>query len=156
MASATSSRTAWRFARPDRTWCASTCCARRGGNSSGRRAALVAAAIRPRRADRISDDCAWLACTVAHYVAATGAAAAQDEPVGFLTGDPLAPDEHDRFFLPDAAPESCPLSEHCARALDHSLPVGSHPLPLMGTGHWNDGMNRIGEAGRGESVWLGF
>ena len=105
---------------------------------------------------RISDDCAWLAYTVAHYVAATGDAAALDEPVGFLTGDPLAPDEHDRFFLPASSPESAALYEHCARALDHSLPVGSHALPLMGTGDWNDGMNRIGEAGRGESVWLGW
>jgi cyclic beta-1,2-glucan synthetase len=26
----------------------------------------------------------------------------------------------------------------------------------MGTGDWNDGMNRVGEHGRGESVWLGW
>ena len=105
---------------------------------------------------RISDDCAWLAYTVAHYVAATGDADVLDEPVGFLTGDALTADEHDRFFLPGAAAETASLYEHCARALDHSLPVGSHGLPLMGTGDWNDGMNRIGEAGRGESVWLGW
>lgn len=105
---------------------------------------------------RISDDCAWLAYTVAHYVEATGDDAVLNEPVGYLTGPPLNADEHDRFFLPNAAPESGPLYEHCARALDHSLAVGSHGLPLMGTGDWNDGMNRIGEAGRGESVWLGW
>ena len=105
---------------------------------------------------RISDDCAWLAYTVAHYVEATGDDAVLNEPVGYLTGPPLNADEHDRFFLPNAAPESAPLYEHCARALDHSLAVGSHGLPLMGTGDWNDGMNRIGEAGRGESVWLGW
>ena len=105
---------------------------------------------------RISDDCAWLAYTVAHYVEATGDNAVLNEPVGYLTGPPLNADEHDRFFLPNAAPESGPLYEHCARALDHSLAVGSHGLPLMGTGDWNDGMNRIGEAGRGKSVWLGW
>ena len=48
------------------------------------------------------------------------------------------------------------LFEHCARALDRSLSVGSHGLPLMGTGDWNDGMNRVGEMGKGESVWLAW
>ena len=105
---------------------------------------------------RISDDCAWLAYTVAHYVEATDDAAVLDEQVGYLAGAPLGADEHDRFFLPDDAKATGPLYEHCARALDHSLAVGDHGLPLMGTGDWNDGMNRIGEDGRGESVWLGW
>ncbi len=105
---------------------------------------------------RISDDCAWLAYTAAHYVDATGDRAVLDERVGFLTGPVLSPGEHDRFFTPAAADEAGSLFEHCARALDHSLALGSHGLPLMGTGDWNDGMNRIGEGGRGESVWLGW
>lgn len=105
---------------------------------------------------RISDDCAWLAYAVAHYVDATNDAAVLDEQVGFLTGPTLSADEHDRFFLPGDAEGAGPLYEHCARALDHSLALGSHGLPLMGTGDWNDGMNRIGEGAQGESVWLGW
>jgi cyclic beta-1,2-glucan synthetase len=104
----------------------------------------------------ISDDCAWLAYTVAHYVKATGDTGILDEQVGFLTAPVLTHDEHDRFFPPVAAKECGALFEHCARALDHSLATGVHGLPLMGTGDWNDGMNRVGEDGRGESVWLGW
>ncbi len=62
----------------------------------------------------------------------------------------------DRFVLPEISEEDATLFEHCARALDHSLAIGRHGLPLMGTGDWNDGMSRIGEAGQGESVWLGW
>lgn len=105
---------------------------------------------------RISDDRVWLGFIVSHYLGATGDIAVLDEKVGFLEGQRLADGEHDNFFLPNLSEQSATLFEHCARALDNSLGLGQHGLPLMGTGDWNDGMNRVGELGRGESVWLGW
>ncbi len=105
---------------------------------------------------RISDDRAWLAYTVAHYVRASADAAVLDEVIPFLEGQHLQAGEHDSFFHPTVSDEVGTLFEHCARGLDASLELGRHGLPLMGTGDWNDGMNRVGELGRGESVWLGW
>jgi len=105
---------------------------------------------------RISDDRAWLAYAVAHYVGASGDAAVLDEVVPFLEGQLLQPEEHDSFFTPTVSDTVGTLFEHCARGLDASLEVGYRGLPLMGTGDWNDGMNRVGELGQGESVWLGW
>ncbi len=79
-----------------------------------------------------------------------------DESVPFIEGQALRPGEHDAYFQPSISDEVASLFEHCARALDRSLAVGEHGLPLIGTGDWNDGMNRVGELGRGESVWLGW
>jgi cyclic beta-1,2-glucan synthetase len=105
---------------------------------------------------RISDDRVWLAYTAAHYIGVTGDAGVLDEPIPFLDGQALQPDETDSFFQPTTSSEVVSLYEHCARALDASLAVGRHGVPLMGSGDWNDGMNRVGEGGAGESVWLGW
>nr|WP_148268521.1 glucoamylase family protein [Komagataeibacter medellinensis] len=104
----------------------------------------------------ISDDCTWLAHTVLHYVTTTGDMGVLEEQVPFLEGPALPLNEHDRFMIPVRSALTGTLFEHCARALDHSMAVGTHGLPLMGTGDWNDGMNRVGEKGQGESVWLGW
>jgi cyclic beta-1,2-glucan synthetase len=105
---------------------------------------------------RISDDVVWLAYCVLQYLATTGDTAVLDENVAFLEGRALLPEEHDAFFMPGISEQTATLFEHCARALDHALRVGVHGLPLFGTGDWNDGMNRVGEKGQGESVWLGW
>jgi cyclic beta-1,2-glucan synthetase len=105
---------------------------------------------------RISDDKAWLAYVAAHYIETTADMGVLDEQLPFLEGPVLKSGEHDAFFLPGTSHDTASLYEHCARALDASLAVGSHGLPLMGTGDWNDGMNRVGEKGKGESVWLGW
>jgi len=105
---------------------------------------------------RISDDLLWLPYATRHYLDITGDDAVLDERVPFLTAAPLAPGENDRYFEPAVSAQSASLFEHCARALDRSLAVGRHGLPLMGTGDWNDGMNRVGVGGKGESVWLGW
>jgi cyclic beta-1,2-glucan synthetase len=105
---------------------------------------------------RISDDPVWLPYAVVHYLEVTGDADILDERVAFLETEPLKAEEVERYFEPRSSSETATLFEHCARALDRGLAVGSHGLPLMGTGDWNDGMNRVGREGRGESVWLGW
>ncbi len=90
------------------------------------------------------------------YIAATGDTAVLDESVPFITGRPLKPDEAEYYDQPTIADEHGTLYEHCVRAIQHGLRFGSHGLPLMGAGDWNDGMNLVGDDGTGESVWVGW
>src|SRR5207244_4039409 len=105
---------------------------------------------------RFSDDLLWLPYVTAFYVRTTGDGSVLDERVGFVTARARQPGEDEAYLLPAPSEETADVYAHCCRALDRSLTRGPHGLPLMGTGDWNDGMNRVGREGRGESVWLGF
>jgi cyclic beta-1,2-glucan synthetase len=104
---------------------------------------------------RVADDRIWLAYVLAEYLDVTEDFAVLDEQVPFLAGDPLPEGSPENFSAPGSTSAGT-LFDHCVRALDSSLAVGAHGLPLFGTGDWNDGMNRVGAEGRGESVWLGW
>src|SRR5678815_2514235 len=87
---------------------------------------------------------------------ATGDAAVLQEPVQFLEGRPVNPEDDSYYDLPARSTEAASLYQHCARAIEHGLRFGEHGLPLIGSGDWNDGMDQVGAKGRGESVWLAF
>ncbi|MGH7179556.1 MAG: GH36-type glycosyl hydrolase domain-containing protein, partial [Tepidisphaeraceae bacterium] len=105
---------------------------------------------------RFSDDYLWLPWAVARYVGSTGDTGVLDERAGFLEGRSLNPEEESYYDLPARAEESATLYEHCVRAINHGFRFGDHGIPLIGCGDWNDGMNLVGNLGRGESVWLAF
>jgi cyclic beta-1,2-glucan synthetase len=105
---------------------------------------------------RFSDDLLWLPFVTSFYIGVTGDATVLDEVVPFLQQPLLKPEEQEVYMQPEVAPESASVYEHCALTIDRSLVVGDHGLPLMGSGDWNDGMNRVGHGGKGESVWVGW
>ena len=105
---------------------------------------------------RITDDLVFLPLVVAHYVGVTGDASLLDDRVPFLHAPVLRPDQEEDYGLPEVSPNDGSVYEHCERALECGLKLGPHGLPLMGTGDWNDGMNKVGAEGKGESVWNGW
>lgn len=105
---------------------------------------------------RISDDLLWLPFVTAQYLRVTNDISILQEEIPFLKGPMLEQHEHEIYFIPEITEEKFTLIEHCRRAIIKGTTKGPHGLPLIGTGDWNDGMNRIGIEGKGESVWLGF
>ncbi|MDP9633326.1 UNVERIFIED_ORG: cellobiose phosphorylase [Ensifer adhaerens] len=105
---------------------------------------------------RMTDDLYFLPLVAHHYVSTTGDASVLDEVVPYITSPVLNDDEHEAYGEPGVSEKVGTVYDHCLRALHHGFRLGRHGLPLMGTGDWNDGMNRVGSDGKGESVWNGW
>jgi len=105
---------------------------------------------------RFSDDRLWLPYVTAEYVASTGDLSVLDEETPFVVGPTVPNDREDLYLTPSVSEDTASVYEHCLRAFDASRGIGAHDLPLIGGGDWNDGMNRVGREGRGESVWLAW
>ena len=105
---------------------------------------------------RITDDRHWLAFVTAEYVAATGDTGVLDVRTPFIDAPELEPGAEDAYVQPTVTERTASVYEHCVAALELAFEVGAHGLPLIGGGDWNDGMNRVGHEGRGESVWLAW
>jgi cyclic beta-1,2-glucan synthetase len=105
---------------------------------------------------RFSDDLLWLPYVTADYIERTGDRSILTEETGYIMEECLRENEDERYNKPCISEETTSLYEHCIRAIEHSLKFGQHGIPLMGSGDWNDGMNTVGNKGKGESVWLGW
>lgn len=105
---------------------------------------------------RYSDDLLWLVYAACRYVEHTGDDSIWDETIPFLTDEPLRPGENERYAKTKVSNEKASLYQHCIRAVERAAVFGPHSLPLIGGGDWNDGLNKVGLEGRGESIWLAW
>jgi cyclic beta-1,2-glucan synthetase len=105
---------------------------------------------------RFSDDLVWLPYVIDHYITVASDQEIFDVEIPYLTMRQLNPDEHEIYDMPKPSSETGTLYDHCVRALRRACTKGVHGLPLIGSGDWNDGMNRVGIEGKGESVWLAW
>lgn len=103
---------------------------------------------------RCSDDMLWLPYAVCDYIEKTGDDGILNTEIAYLGGPELDPSENDRYFSPPLSELKESVYRHCTRAIERADRRGAHGIPLFGAGDWNDGMNLVGAAGRGESVWL--
>lgn len=105
---------------------------------------------------KYSDDLLWMPYVTADYIENTGDWEVLDEVRGYLESPVLGEREDERYEVPVVSSQTSSVYEHCIRAIERGLRFGEHGIPLMGCGDWNDGMNTVGNKGRGESVWLGW
>lgn len=105
---------------------------------------------------KFSDDLVWLPYVVDHYVNVSCDKGIFDVEAPYLTMRELNADEHEIYELPKLSDQTGSVYDHCVRALRRACTTGVHGLPLIGSGDWNDGMNRVGIEGKGESVWLAW
>ena len=105
---------------------------------------------------KYSDDLLWLAYVTADYIICTGDWSIMDEEIPYLDGKPLDEDISESYDMPSVSEITGTIYEHCIKAIDKALQFGEHGIPLIGSGDWNDGMNTVGNKGKGESVWLGW
>lgn len=103
-----------------------------------------------------SDDRLWLVYLVLDYLSFTEDKSILEEKVGYIQGKILEKGEDENYDLHEPSQIHETIYAHCIRAINISLQFGEHGLPLIGTGDWNDGLNTVGNEGKGESVWLGF
>ena len=105
---------------------------------------------------KFSDDLVWLPFVVDHYLQVTGDQSVLDERTPYLTMRLLDEHEEELYAMPEVSPLETTVFDHCIHILNRAATTGKHGLPLMGSGDWNDGMNRVGIGGKGESVWLAW